>query len=341
MRIHVLRHRNPASIPALAALLVIFGCGGRQVSAGHDGAQSAPPTAIVPQSHADLRLRSAKPAHASDSNMAVRARTAFWDAFNAERYEAIPSLIRQLTAAVLENPRDPETVLLLAHTHLWKVAERARIEGRDPTLTDHLVLAEHYFEEAYRLRPEDHRILGWLGSVRVSLGAVRQDPAIAAEGARLLQEGIRKYPQFNLFTAAFTSAGLPTDEPRFRDALARLWRNVDACSGIQSHAAPAETYETARRVDPSCANTTKAPHNFEGFALNLGDMLVKAGEPSEAVSAYARARLAPSYAYWPYRELLEERIKNVDAVAQRVREGRPPPMMFGSAYTCAACHAHR
>ena len=343
MRINVLRHRDRTSILAVAALLWLTGCGGQDVPGGGDGAQSALTPVGVPESEVDLRLRSAKPAPAPApaSEMAVRARAAFWDAFYAEAYEAISGLIRQLTAAVLENPRDPETVLLLAHTHLWKVAERTRIEMSDPTITDHLVLAEHYFEEAYRLHPEDHRILGWLGSVRVPLGAIRQDPAIAAEGARLLQTGIQRYPEFNLFTAAFTSAGLPADDARFREAIGQLWRNIDSCSGIRSDDAPTETYEIAQRVDPSCANTTKAPHNFEGFVLNLGDMLVKAGEPSQAVSVYARARLAPAYPDWPYRELLEERIENVESAAQGVREGRPPPMMFGSAYTCAACHARR
>ena len=341
MRSHEARPRSSTFISTLAALLVLLGCGGRQVPVGRDGVQGASATAVAPPSHTDLRLRSSKPAPAANSKVAVRARAAFWDAFYAERYEAIPGLIRQLTAAVLQNPRDPETVLLLAHTHLWKSAERARMEGRDPTITDHLVLAEHYFEEAYRLRPEDHRILGWLGSVRVSLGAIRQDPAITAEAERLLLEGIQRYPAFNLFTAAFTHSGLPADDARFRDALGQLWRNVDACSGVRSHATPAELYHIARRADSSCANTVKAPHNFEGFVLHLGDMLVKTGEPSQAVAVYERARLAPAFADWPYRELLEERITNADIAAQRAREGRPVPMMLGSAYACAACHARR
>lgn len=60
----------------------------------------------------------------------------------------------------------------------------------------------------------------------------------------------------------------------------------------------------------------------------------------EAVAAYARARLAPAYAAWPYRDLLEERIRNADA-ARGAGEGRPVRMMSGSAYGCAACHARR
>jgi hypothetical protein len=302
--------------------------------------ETAPPR--VAPVHAELRLRAPRDANVAASEGALRARAAFRDAFYAERYDALPGLLRQLTATVLENPRDAETMLLLGHAHLWKVAERARVEGRDPTITDHLVLAEHYFEEAFRLNPDDHRIIGWLGSVRVSLGAIRQDPVLAAEGERLLEEGMRRYPQFNLFTAAFTHAGLPADSPGFRNALDQLWRNVDACSGVRdSDVAAARTYELALRADRSCANSSKVPHNFEGFILNLGDMLVRAGRPDEAVSAYARARLAPAYDAWPYRDLLEERILNAPDAARRAREGQRSPMMAGSAYTCAACHARR
>ena len=65
---------------------------------------------------ADLRLRAPRDARAAASEVAVRARAAFWNAFYAERYDAIPGLLRQLGAAMLENPRDGETALLLGHT---------------------------------------------------------------------------------------------------------------------------------------------------------------------------------------------------------------------------------
>lgn len=42
-------------------------------------------------------------------------------------------------------------------------------------LTDHLILAERYFEEARRLAAGDERIPGWLGGVQLALGTVHQD----------------------------------------------------------------------------------------------------------------------------------------------------------------------
>src|SRR5262245_41481476 len=72
-----------------------------------------------------------------------------------------------------------------------------------------------------------------------------------------------------------------------------------------------ETKDGPKRV---CWNSWIAPHNFEGFFLNFGDMLVKAGEPGLAVSMYANAKLTPDYASWPYRDVLEDRMRNAPPI---------------------------
>jgi hypothetical protein len=48
-----------------------------------------------------------------------------------------------------------------------------------------------------------------------------------------------------------------------------------------------------------------APRSFEGFMLNLGNGLVKAGQVSVAKIVYANAQYAAPYATWPYRSVLE------------------------------------
>ena len=291
----------------------------------------------------DLHVRAPRPA-APSSPSGTRAHTAFWDAFYSGRYEAIPGVQQQLTAAYLENPRDAQTALLLGHTHLWKTSERAREEKRNPATVDHLVLAEHYFEQAHRLAPEDHRILGWLGSVRLPLGTIRGDEALRAEGDRLLREAVRRHPRFNHFTSAFVRASLPANDPRFQEALEQMWRNVEECSGVRSdekHGAEVDVYELAKSADPVCVNGEKAPHNFEGFVLVLGDMLMKAGKEEQALATYERAKLAPTYAAWPYREVLESRVQNAPATTQKIRNGEAAPMVQGSGYSCAVCHTRR
>ena len=308
------------------------------------GADSPPPTPPPPAPAAsDLHLRLPRPA-APSLPSAGRAHAAFFQAFEGERYETIPAVLQQLAGAFVENPRDAQTALLLGHTHLWKAGERAREEKRDPTTIDHVVLAEHYFEQAHRLAPEDHRILGWLGTTRLSLGAARKDDALRGEGDRMLDEAVRRHPQFNLFTAAFVRASLPASDPKFHAALEQMWRNIETCSGATPGATEGgevNIYDLAQRAAPVCANTEKAPHNFEGFILTLGDMLMKAGKEEQAIGVYERAKLAPTYTAWPYRELLEKRVQDAPETARRIRNGEPAPMVPGSTYTCMACHARR
>ena len=66
--------------------------------------------------------------------------------------------------------------------HLWKVSERSRSPERDPTITDHLILADKYLSEAHRLDPSDARIPGFEGSVKMALGSIHQDEALKRRG---------------------------------------------------------------------------------------------------------------------------------------------------------------
>jgi hypothetical protein len=91
-----------------------------------------------------------------------------------------------------------------------------------------------------------------------------------------------------------------------------------------------------------CWNSWIAPHNFEGFFLNFGDMLVKAGQPETAVIMYRNARLARESGTWPYRAVLEERIVSAAANVEAFRKSDPAPgastLMVRSPFACTACH---
>jgi hypothetical protein len=100
-----------------------------------------------------------------------------------------------------------------------------------------------------------------------------------------------------------------------------------------------ETKEGPRRV---CWNSWIAPHNFEGFFLNFGDMLVKAGQPETAVIMYANARHAREYSAWPYRAALDARIRDAAANVEAFRRAEPEPrgdtLMIRSRFACVGCH---
>ncbi len=293
-----------------------------------------------------VRFAPEKVSETSHTALSQNAISTFWNNFHAGRYDQIPDTLKLLTAAYLENPRDPVVSLLLAHTHLWKLSERPRPDT-DPTITGHLILAERYFTEAYRLNPKDHRILGWLGGVKLALGKIiHQDEKLTREGYFMLQDGISRFPEFNYFTAGFVMSTLPATHARHQEGLEYQWKNLDICVGEKidrnypdyRRFMALETTSGPRRV---CWNSEIAPHNFEGFFLNMGDMLIKNGEAEKAKAIYSIARLSKEYASWKYRSLLEERIEEADERASLFREASPkrtPEMMFDSSYSCRACH---
>ena len=103
-----------------------------------------------------------------------------------------------------------------------------------------------------------------------------------------------------------------------------------------------ETKEGEKRA---CWNSWIAPHNFEGFFLNMGDMLVKAGDWQTAQTIYTNAKLAKEYPTWPYQAVLEERITQAEANVALFNAARPAgsrtadaAMMINSEFACMACH---
>ena len=96
----------------------------------------------------------------------------------------------------------------------------------------------------------------------------------------------------------------------------------------------------------ACWNSSIAPHNDEGFFLNMGDMLVKSGDWKTAQIVYANAKLFESYKGWQFKDILEDRIKNAEHNVAEFRRELPkggaapnqPTNMFQSRFACMACH---
>jgi hypothetical protein len=125
------------------------------------------------------------------------------------------------------------------------------------------------------------------------------------------------------------------------------WRTLDVCAGTQVDRsnpdfAPFMSRQTAEGRGRACWNSWAAPHNFEGFFLNMGDMLVKAGQVDVAKKIYAQAKLSKQYGSWPHAQVLERRIAQAD---ENVAMFRAPPkgekervMMVASGFSCMGCH---
>ncbi len=294
-----------------------------------------------------IRFAPEKTANPAQTALSQQAKQTFWDSLHGDRYNRLPEALRLLTAAYLENPRNQEISLLLAHAHLWKIAERFREPELDPRITDHAILAERYFTEAHRLNPEDHRIPGWLGGVKLALGQIHQDERLTREGYFMLHDAIRLFPEFNYFSAGYVMSSRPRDDDKFQEALDDMWKNLDLCAGERIDRENPDyrkfmTQETTSGPKRVCWNSWIAPHNFEGFFLNMGDMLVKQGNVDRARKIYETAKLSKSYASWQYKSVLEARLAQAEQRAQQFKAVDPkqqPETMFNSSHSCTACHA--
>jgi hypothetical protein len=282
----------------------------------------------------------------SRSDAAVKADELFWRAFHTGAYDEIPRVLEILTAAYLETPTDDITAAHIAWFHNWRMAERARLPSVPATITNHAILARRYFDEAVRLNPSDARYLGFLAGHTVAEGSLHKDERLVRRGYYMLLDAIEAWPEFNLFTAGYVMSRLPADSPRFREGLDWQWQNLDVCvderidrtSPDYAKYMRLETKEGAKRV---CWNSWIAPHNFEGFFLNMGDMLVKSGDWQTAQKIYANAKLSRDYRTWKFADVLEARIADAqdNVIAFNSAPGATAgPIMINSHFACTACH---
>lgn len=287
-----------------------------------------------------------KEAIASRSEAALKADDLFWNTFHNGDYDNIQNALEVLTAAYLKTPNDAKTAAHIAWLHSWRIAERARMVSVPATITDNTILARRYFQEAVKLDPSDARYLGFLAAHTLAEGALQKDERLTREGYFMMLDAIKAWPEFNLFTGGYVFSRLPADSAQFREGLKWQWRTLDACiEGKFDRANPdysrymvKETTEGTKRV---CWNSWIAPHNFEGFFLNMGDMLVKSGDWQTAQKIYANARLSRTYASWKYRSVLEDRINRAQANVALLNapDGtQGTRIMINSAFSCTACH---
>jgi hypothetical protein len=134
----------------------------------------------------------------------------------------------------------------------------------------------------------------------------------------------------------------------YKKALDSLWQGLDACAGtvIDRRNPDIGRYlhlQTAVGRKKACwSEGDLAPHSLEGYMLNLGNGLVKAGDIDAARIIYANAKYAKNYTAWPYREVLETiAASDLNARAALYADADPsndPPLGVPNR-GCVYCHA--
>ena len=273
----------------------------------------------------------------------------FWDTLHAGDYGAIAEVLARLAAALEERPGDPSLTRHVAWANIWRLAESARGTVTPAELLESVAVTRPTFALAHAQAPDEPRILGFYAAITFQEGVLFDDEGLRAEGLALLEEAIDAWPEFNYFTAGYMLSQFPADSQEFRRGLAYQWKNIDVCSGkvVDRHdpefasILDRETRVGRQRV---CWNSWIAPFNVEGFFLNVGDMLVKSGDWPAGVVAYESARISASFQRWPYRSMLEARVRDAEANVTAFRSDPPVPgktIVFESAYACMVCHQAR
>lgn len=276
---------------------------------------------------------------------AIEAKRFFWQTLHHHRLKDIDKAQTLLLRAYLQNTSDPVLTAYLAFIHIWKLTERD-FEHLNPLMINEIQLSQDYFSKALALDPKNPIYLGFLGDTYLITGQVLSDKKAQVKGYFMLKDAIQKWPEFNYFTAGYPMSTLDINSAHFKEALVWQWQTIDRCAGQKvdrrnPNFAAYMHLETTSGHKRACWNSWKSPHNFEGFFMNMGDMLVKSGDWHTAIIIYKNAKLSKTYATWPYRWLLERRILEAKENVQFFRETHHQPtraIMFNSGYGCMSCH---
>ncbi|RUR20050.1 hypothetical protein ELY21_03100 [Legionella sp. km535] len=287
-----------------------------------------------------------KKANDSKSKLAVQAKHYFWTSLHHGRYLDIPRINYLLTAAYLENPDDPQLAAYLGFTHIWNITERFRTQDHSPLITNEIVLSKKYFLDALQLDPHNPIYQGFYGDTQLIDGQIYQDKQEEVRGYFTLKKAIQAWPQFNYFTAGYPMSSLPADSEHYKEGLQWQWKTLDLCSRTKINRNnpdyhPYMNKEIHTGKQRACWNSIIAPHNFEGFFMNMGDMLVKSGDVETGIIIYKNAKLSKTYNLWPYKEMLEQRILNARNNAVNFNKKAATAnksILFNSGYGCVVCH---
>ena len=288
----------------------------------------------------------------AQSDFSKQANKYFWDNYHQGNYDSIPQITNMLNVALQENPNDIITTTHLGFLHVWALSERQRLETPKADITEQITLSRKYFDEANAMNKHDLRVLGFLADLTLAEGSTLNNKKQTTKGYFLGLKSIRKWPQFNKFTVGYFFSSLNKQDKNFKKGINWQYETIDDCAcekGTKNTDYKLAIDKIRNSKDPvinrACWNTWIAPHNWEGFCMNWGDMLIKSGEISEGIKIYELAKESNAYNQWPFKADLELRITN--AKKNEVDFNNPineqnlktqNVIMFNSKMACTGCH---
>ena len=262
----------------------------------------------------------------------------FWDNFHAGNYDSIPNILEKLKQNYYKNPGDYKLLAHIAFTHAWAISEDNKSGIRSAQVIDHATLARQYFKDAFELTPEkDWRLYGFYASFLMAEGTIHGDDKQVVKGYFEMKKAVKKYPEFNLFTKAYSIM----NGGRRQEAIADFWKNLDkcACEKVDRKNLDYRKYTRLKDVESkmsTCWNTWIAPHNLDGFFLIFGDAVMKEGDLQTALNLYENATYSEEFDHWKYKDLLLQRISQTKSIIAGEQAKADIKMMGYD--QCMVCH---
>lgn len=287
-------------------------CVGLLVACGDDTSSSGGGSSSGGADAGGAGTGGATAAEPADVTAAIDACYATLHGDTSGRAQAI-ALLEAATAAHPDNAR--------AHLFLGMCSLAALAEDNDVTALSKILPA---LERAQELAPEDTRIPGWIGTVKVQTAVVLHDDAGLAAAIDEMIAAADLDPQFNNVSLAIAFATLPIDTPYPQMAVDRL-----------------DAIKDCGATDERCRDNAAAPHNVPGSGMLFGDVYARIGDATTARTYYEAAMAADSAGSWAAQADAQAILDGVDARAAAWADTdttNDPAFFLSGARTCTGCH---
>jgi hypothetical protein len=226
---------------------------------------------------------------------------------------------------------------------LWQLGDKLDLSTNAVDVVNESHTMVDRFTKARALLPKDDRAPGFQGLASVEIGKILGEKDLVTQGLSDLDDGIAIFPAYTHFLRALASVDSPKDSDDFAAVLDNLKAVTDTCGFAKDSSGDFE-YKKGPLSGPLrvCNDEGIVPHVMEGFFVEYGDALLKAGHPAEEARAmYRSATHAPRFAQWPFASELQDRIDNADQRAALYADSdttNDPTLWNQGGHLCIGCH---
>jgi len=266
-----------------------------------------------------------------------------YDALTAGAQDKVTEVITNVDDAVTKDPSDGRAMFYSAIMRFWQLGEEIDLPTNPlDELTEAKTMIDH-FRKAQAALPNDDRDPAFGGLAKVVIGKILSDSDMQSEGMSDIDHGIQIFPSYSYFLRALASAESPADSDDFASVLPSMQGVLDTCNAKKGstgeYGYDKGPLPSALRV---CNDEGIVPHVWEGFLINYGDLLLKAGKGADQARAmYQAAKQAPRFDKWPFASALQDRIDQADSRAALYADGDPsndPKIWMQDGHICTGCH---